>query len=74
MVDLKEKMKTNSKQKKKNKKTSGAGGAASSAVELDTEAATNGHKATEGGLSGDEGEVETTTVNGTAAAGNRAVE
>lgn len=70
MVDLKEKMKTNSKQKKKNKKTSGTGGAASAPVELEAEAATNGHKVTAEGLSGDEEEVETTTANGTAAAGN----
>lgn len=74
MVDLKEKMKTNSKQKKKNKKTSAAGGAASAAVEFAAEAATNGHKATAEGLSGDEEEAETTTANGTAAAGNRAAE
>lgn len=70
MVDLKEKMKTNSKQKKKNKKTSGAGGAASAAVEFEAEAATNGHKATAEGLSGDDEDEETATLNGTAAAGN----
>lgn len=70
MVDLKEKMKTNSKQKKKNKKASGAGEAALAAVEFETEAATNGHKATTEGLSGDE-EEEETTANGTASAGNK---
>lgn len=69
MVDLKEKMKTNSKQKKKNKKTSGAGGPAAATVELEAEAATNGHKATAEGPSGDEEEQEeATTANGTVAA------
>lgn len=74
MVDLKEKMKTNSKQKKKNKKTSGVGGVASAAVEFEAEAATNGHKATAEGLSGDDEEEETAATNGTTAAGNRAAE
>lgn len=70
MVDLKEKMKTNSKQKKKNKKTSGAGEAVLAAVEFEAEAATNGHK----GPSGDEEVEETTIANGTASAGNKAAE
>lgn len=71
MVDLKEKMKTNSKQKKKNKKPSGAGEAALAAVEVEADAATNGHKATTEGLSGDKVVEETARVNGTASAGKK---
>lgn len=75
MVDLKEKMKTNSKQKKKNKKTPGSGGAAGAVVEFEAEAATNGHKVAAEGPSGDEEEAEeAATANGTLAAGNRAPE
>lgn len=71
MVDLKEKMKANPKQKRKTKKTSGAGGAAgAAAVEVDGEAATNGQKATEQEPSGEDEEDEVGSTNGSAAPGS----
>lgn len=66
MVDLKEKMKANPKQKRKTKKTSGA-----AAVEVDGEAATNGQKATEQEPSGEDEDDEVGSTNGGAAPGNR---
>lgn len=69
MVDLKEKMKANSKQKRKTKKTPGAAGAA--AVEVDGEVATNGQKATEQEPSGEDEDDEVSSTNSSAAPGNR---
>lgn len=62
MVDLKEKMKANSKQKKKNKKASGAGGPAP--VEMNGESVTGGQKAAPGlELSGEDEEDEVSSTN-----------
>lgn len=62
MVDLKEKMKANSKQKRKNKKASGAGGA--SPLEMNGEPATGGQKAATGQeLSGEDEEDEVSLTN-----------
>lgn len=72
MVDLKEKMKANPKQKRKTKKTFGAGGAAgAAAVEVNGEAATNGQKATEQEPSGEDEDDEVSSTNSGAAPGNR---
>ncbi|XP_045897210.1 gem-associated protein 5-like, partial [Micropterus dolomieu] len=62
MVDLKEKMKANAKQKKKNKKALGAGGAAP--LEMNGETVTGGEKAAVGQeLSGEDGEDEVSSTN-----------
>lgn len=77
MVDLKEKMRTNSKQKKKNKNTLGADGAEAAVMAYETREATNGHKVTAKGPTGDKEEEEeqkAPTANGTVAAGNRTAE
>ncbi|XP_044077410.1 gem-associated protein 5 isoform X1 [Siniperca chuatsi] len=62
MVDLKEKMKTNTKQKKKNKKASSVGGAAP--LEMNGETVTGGEKAAMGQeLSGEDEEDEVSSTN-----------
>lgn len=62
MVDLKEKMKANPKQKRKNKKASGAGGAAP--LEMNGETVKGGEKAARGPeLSGEDEEDEVSSTN-----------